>query len=94
MLPQLDLIGYAYALVDRLNSPERARTWWSKTALSNGFVRNSTAPALNASIRIFVPPYVVMKIVGRSRRNASTKSLNRLPVYRRNEIPDSDPSST
>src|SRR5208282_4940908 len=41
-----------------------ARTLSSRTSSSNGFVMNSTAPALKACIRIFSSPCAVMKMVG------------------------------
>jgi hypothetical protein len=41
-----------------------ARTLSSSTSSSKGLVRNSTAPALKACIRIFSSPCPVMKMIG------------------------------
>jgi len=42
-----------YASETELNFPEQLETLSSNTSSSNGFNKNSTAPALNACIRIF-----------------------------------------
>src|SRR5271156_3177031 len=56
-----------------------ARTLSSRISSSNGFVRNSTAPALNACIRISESPCAVMKMVGILQRSAFSLACSSRP---------------
>ena len=77
--PTENLLARVLQFVIGAQLSRAARTLPSRASSSNGFARNSTAPALNACIRIFVSPCAVMKMVGILQCSAFSLACNSSP---------------